>query len=457
MGNTDKKMDHVFREKLDNIKIKAPDDIWTNIENQLILQSKSKRIIPIRYIAAASIAIIAVSATLFSLYKLNNSFIIDENNVSELNQKIENNNVITKETIQPVAATVQSSNRSIASVFNPVNNLKTEIVSDKADSDKDIALSISDNKLIKLKNKAITMLVSKNSLTIKEFDYKQHQKSTQQNSTDLLALNTNSKIRNRDKWSVGIDFAPSYSYRHLSSSGNQESVAYFNTVENPVKTFSGGVNIQYKALKRLTIQTGIYYAKMGQSIGNMTIYDNKSYDNAAPAYKENYLSSITLTNSVGNININSKYVFVDQTNIRVNTSSDSKFFFDPNDPSLNPLESKVQQNFEYIDVPLLFRYKLIDKKIDLNLTAGMSASFLVGNQVYLIINETETNIGETKSIRETNYTGNLGFGIELPLANKLVFRLEPGFKYYINAINTDTEIKSHPYSISIFSGFCLSL
>ena len=457
MQNTNKKMEHVFREKLDNLTVKAPEEIWANIETQLILQSKSKRIIPIRYIAAASIAIIAVSATLFSLYKLNNSFIIDENNVSELNQKIENNNVITKETVQPVTATIQTSTIAIASKDNHVNWTKAEIISNVGDLNREIGLPENENKLIKLKNKAITILVSKNPLTIKEFDYNQNQKSIQQNSTDLIALNTNSKTRNSDKWSVGIDFAPSYSYRHLSSSGNQESVAYYNTVENPVKTFSGGINVQYKALKRLTIQTGLYYAQMGQSIGNMTIYDNKSYDNAAPAYKENYLSSITLTNSVGNININSKYIFVDQTNIRVNTSSESKFFFDPNDPSLNPLESKVQQNFEYIDIPLLFRYKLIDKKIDLNLTAGMSTSFLIGNQVYLIINETETNIGETKSIRETNYTGNLGFGIELPLANKLVFRLEPGFKYYFNAINTDPEIKSHPYSISIFSGFCLSL
>lgn len=457
MGNKNIKTDHIFREKLENYKMKAPDDSWATIESQLVAPSKSRRIIPFRYIAAASIALIAVSATLYTLYKFNNSFISNRTSLSELSPRFEKRTFIIPAISQPFSVSAFLSASAIAYNSNSVNKSESLISNSELIFEMNQIPLREDYNLIKLSEKQIAMVVSNNSLALKESGFEQRINTKEQKTSNLIAVNQSPKVRNSGKWAVGLNFAPSYSYRHLSSSGNQESVAYFNTVENPVKSFAGGLNIQYKALKRLTIQTGIYYAQMGQSIGNMTIYNNKNYDNAAPANKENYLNSITLTNSVGNININSEYVFVDQTNIRVNTSSENKFFFDPSDPSLNQLKSNVQQNFEYIDIPLLFSYKFIDKKIDLNVIAGLGASFLVGNQVYLIINETETNIGETKSIKETNYTGNFGLSIDLPIANKLVFRLEPSFKYYFNAINTDTEIKSHPYSLSIFSGFCLSL
>jgi hypothetical protein len=450
-------MDQVFKNKLDGLNIKAPEDSWAYIESQIPQSDNSKPIYFYRYMAAASIALIAVSAALYSLFELSNSNTLEKTNLSAINPIIERKPLIIPD-IKIYKAQIKDFQKDL---INPSINAESKSESMVAEILPENALigqtENRENNLYKLQNKPVILFTGLKVFNIKEYKTGQIIENTDEATINLLADNHQQKAKQKGQWAIGVELAPSYSYRHLTSSGNQESVAYFNTVENPTKKFTGGFNFQYKIYKRLTIQSGVYYSQMGQSIGNMTIYDNKNYDYAPPATKSNYLSSITLTNSVGNININSKYVFVDQTNLRVNTSSDNKFFFDPNDPSLSIVDSKVQQSFEYIDIPLMVRYKVIDKKIDVNIAAGVSASFLVGNKVTLVMNETETNIGETKSISENNYTGNIGLSLDLPIANRFTFRIEPGFRYFLNAINTDSEIKSHPYSFSVFSGFCLSL
>ncbi|OFX86584.1 MAG: hypothetical protein A2W99_15730 [Bacteroidetes bacterium GWF2_33_16] len=451
-------IDQIFKNNLGNYRVKAPMDVWDNIEDQLNKQSTTKRSALIKYVAAASIALIAVSATVFTFYKIDNSVISTQTKYAIETITEENNSSLLSENNQPANVLNQSISKK-DNLENEIQSSELAKINKPFEPEQEQAQARTEDFTEKLKSRPIIFAGLSRKPVLKDsktpINFQLNEIANLDINTDIQ---TKQEVKTKGRWSIGGDFAPSYSYRYLNSSEkNQENITYFNTVENPVSTFSGGLNIQYRVFNRLTVQTGVYYAQMGQSIGNMIIYDNKSYDMAAPSYKDNFVSSFTLSNSIGNIDISSKYVIIDKTNIRINTDSDSKYFFDPNDPTLNELESSIQQNFEYIDIPLIFRYKIIDKKVDFNIIAGASASLLIGNQVYLVINDTEKNIGKTKGIRETNYTGNFGLGIEFPLIYNLKFRLEPSFKYYLNAINPNTEIESHPYSFSVFSGFCLSL
>jgi hypothetical protein len=456
MRRQNSNMDHFFKEKLDNYQQKAPIDVWGNLETHLNLQSKTRKKAIYQYIAAASIAVIAISATLFTLSNIDNSDIITENisavkpveTESNTTLAIKNGSTYDTEKLDKQETKVIHTNKNS-------NELESIIASSIDDNKTESRSEILQEKLVAAK---LTFFTQISTPELKKINNSNLALINPQDQNKYSELKSETKVRNRGKWSIGMEIAPTYAYRYLSGSdANQESVAYFNKVEDPINTFSGGLNIQYNALKRLTVQTGVYYAQMGQSIGNLIIYDNKSYDLAAPSSKENYVNSFTLANSIGNINVNSKYVFIDKTNIRVNTSSDNEFFFDSSNPDLNQLDSRIQQTFKYIDIPLLFRYKIIDKKADINIIAGAGVSFLIGNEVSLIINDAETIIGKTNGINQTNFTGNIGLGIELPLINKVRFRLEPGFKYYLNALNTSNEFDIHPYSFSVFTGFCLSL
>lgn len=449
-------MDKHFRDKLDNYSPKAPAECWDNIELKLDKTHIPKRKVGIWYMAAASIAIIALSATLFSIFNKNNQLVnqefiaIEEENISSTTYKNSLNNdqsdkiILSEKTNMPSESILESTNHS-------------EIVEQKNRG----SIGVIGNRVVmveKLKPLRPHVNVTPNYPQLKFSNSGYIAQNSTGNIVEGIENKTIKSIKISDRLSVGLDFGPSYSYRYLSSSAkNQESVAYFNSVENPIQTFSGGLNLQYKIFKRLTVQTGVYYSQMGQSIGNLLVYDNKAYDLNAPTSAEKYVNSFTLSNSIGDIHVNSKYIVVDKTNIRVDINSNNNMFYDKNDPSLSQLDSKVQQSFEYIDIPLLFRYKIIDRKADLNLIAGAGISFLIGNSVILLINDAETKIGETNGIKETNFTANLGLGIELPVVNNLKFRLEPSFKYHINPLSIETEFESHPYSFAVVSGFCLSL
>ena len=130
----------------------------------------------------------------------------------------------------------------------------------------------------------------------------------------------------------------------------------------------------------------------------------------------------------------------------------NKGFVNTADPIFQDIDAEVKQSFKYIEVPVVLRYKLIDRLIDFNIVGGVGANFLIGNDVILSHENNKEIIGETKGVNTINYTSSLGFGIEYPLMKRLNFRLEPSIKYYLNALNSNSEVEAHPYSIGIYTG-----
>ena len=45
-------------------------------------------------------------------------------------------------------------------------------------------------------------------------------------------------------------------------------------------------------------------------------------------------------------------------------------------------EGDVLQHFEYLEIPMLLRYRVVDRRVGLNLLGGLSTNFLVGSNVY---------------------------------------------------------------------------
>ncbi|MDK2979483.1 MAG: hypothetical protein PWP52_2197, partial [Bacteroidales bacterium] len=133
-----------------------------------------------------------------------------------------------------------------------------------------------------------------------------------------------------------------------------------------------------------------------------------------------------------------------------------KSSYDLSNPIFNKLNANIRQSFEYIEVPLIIRYKIIDKIIDINLIGGVGANFLVGNNVYLMYENSKDVIGKTNGVNDINYSGSLGFGLEYPILNSVNILIEPSIKYYLNPINANSAVESHPYSIGIYTGVSYS-
>lgn len=463
MGANFEQMDGIFRKQLRNYSQSVPDDIWGNIEQALDKNKKAKRITI--YKIAAAVAAFAIIGSGY-LYLSNNSERLDSNSMiveNNLQQESENETKIFNEEKVNEKSSDNHENKKIEELIEENQKFIAELnLSEiKSYSSNNLIPVVSDiekreENLEKLSQKQI-------SITLKNIDVaivdvrKQRVKSYLNSLPDIYtsyALNDliEAKVPNNNKWILGGEFSPLYSYRYIADAGGDHNKDYYNSTENPIMSYTGGLNLQYKAIKRLTIQAGIYYTTLGQSIDYMSVYANTAYDLVAEEYKDRFINSYSITNSSGDVSFNSPYVIVDEKATRVNNLSNSKGVADVSDPIFSNLDAEIQQSFQYVEVPFLMRYKLIDKNVDFNIVGGFGANFLIGNDVYLKYANNKEVIGETKGVNTINYNSTLGFGIEYPVMDRINIRLEPSIKYYLNEINSSSSVESHPYSIGIYAG-----
>ncbi len=68
-----------------------------------------------------------------------------------------------------------------------------------------------------------------------------------------------------DRWMLGSEVAPLYSYRKIESDYlNSSAVQNFNKSEQGLLALAGGLRVGYSAGRRLSLQSGLYYSRYGQ-------------------------------------------------------------------------------------------------------------------------------------------------------------------------------------------------
>lgn len=251
---------------------------------------------------------------------------------------------------------------------------------------------------------------------------------------------------NVNKWLVGGSVSPVYSYRNTNTSENlySERTDFFegsnipNSSESGILSYSGGVNVGYKISKRLNVYSGVYYAESGQVSND--VYINE--------YQSSATQPLEINTSMGDIRTEySSYNLVNSVSDDMRAPFDMNGTWYDNSTTIN---SKVYQYIEFIEVPLLVKYKIIDRKLGMHILGGMSTSFVVGNESLLEYDNTKYDLGQTDNIQSVNYNSTVGMGLEYALGKNLSMSLEPTFKYALNSINTNYNV--YPYSFAVFTG-----
>jgi hypothetical protein len=462
MGANFEQMDRHFKKQLRDYSQSAPEYIWENIELALNKNQKAKRIIFYKIAATiTAFAIIGSSFLYFSPISNNidqNEMIVENNSLidSAPETEIHNLGVDEKQNLINIEKNKASGTDVKTYVVNAELITKAElpvpediITNHKRDKKTDNLEKLTQRQIIISEEIVALVIIDKREQNVKSYLNTLPDIYFAYTLNDLIET----KETKNNKWVLGGDFSPLYSYRHIAETGGDTySKDFYNSAENPIMSYTGGLNLQYKTPGRFSIQAGVYYTTMGQSMDYMSVYSNTAYNLVDEEYKDRFINSYSIANSVGNISFNSPYVIVDEKSARVINNSDNKATVDLSDPIFNNLDAEIQQNFQYVEVPVLMRYKLIDKNVDINLVGGFGANFLVGNDVILKYGSNKEVIGRTNGVNTINYNGTLGFGIEYPLMDKLNIRLEPSIKYYLNEINSSSSVESHPYSIGIYTG-----
>jgi len=268
---------------------------------------------------------------------------------------------------------------------------------------------------------------------------------TKLNYQDLQYLADNIPVKPVNRWSIAAMASPTY-YSGINSGSDALSNQILSSDE-PVFSYSGGLSFSYKISKRFSIQSGLYYSSLGQKLDGINSYSGfQQYSSSKGGHNFEVLTS------TGTVYTSNPDVFLLSSGTDRVLTAYTKDVFDPNKASLQPVSNSLNQNFSYLEFPVILRYKLIDKTIGINLIGGLSYNLLVHNSVYTTLDGNIYPVGDTKGLNPLSLSSSLGMGMEYNVSSKLSLNLEPTFRYFLNPFSVTTGTFIHPYSFGIFSG-----
>ncbi len=425
-------IDKMFSEKLKDLSVQPRPELWSNINSGLKHGRRKKRTLIL-------FASLAVAGSLALLFVLSNAIVFQDNdgfNKDEMISELKNNELEFQKVFIPVTSErekriVKKRNSIKEPKIREINHKESlannHLIAVNSDEKREIVMhmALSKIQLSVSKNKVLSMNLTDDN----EIENKDISKAFSTNDSLIIArnlkmLNQFDDEGNKKKaWSILGQVSSAYSSYNGKKSGNNS--------ENGLISFGGGVKLNWQAGKRMAIQTGVIYNRFGQELAGRT----QSFENAMFSDELSGKANIGVETSAGEINFKSSPKLNDE-----NQYLSAELGSSPN----------MIQSFEAIEIPLIIKYRLIDKKIGLHLSGGFSTNLMIGNRVY--DKNTNETLGETSGIRSTNFSTSFSFGIEYQLNSKFSLSMEPAFKYYLNSINTNSNFNYKPYSIGLSSG-----
>ena len=264
-------------------------------------------------------------------------------------------------------------------------------------------------------------------------------------------------------WALGGNVAPIYAYRNIQSNQSNLSTAYLNNTEKPIISISGGFNIKL-GRNRWRIESGVYYKQIGQEISNVAMVSLSKAEYYALQWeiKNEKPGTVTGVENSDLISINSSYGSTNKnsspdkslTEVMIaNTNSTMVTSYNNRKNSSGDLSATtIKQTYQYIEIPFILNYQIFKRSSEINLTGGFSANILFRNAVLVKRDNKYINLGITNGLNRFSLAGIIGISYEIPIVPKIYLAIEPRFSYYLNSINSNTTIGTHPYSMGLFSG-----
>jgi hypothetical protein len=459
-------IDELFRGALASQEVSAPQDAWHSIEQALDRKSRMRRI-NLAWAAAASIAMLTAFAGGYFLATkkaVNSNMLVTSQQVGTVN----NNNPVIPSAGQSNSASQQSpvTKQSIArsgltaKTGNPIalnDRLFVKLPETSTEQNspvKETTVSESNNTMLfALRPLDGRLIPAGYAVPYRLSIPDSYAPVSDAGTEEIMVVAENNETRNDrevflHKWSLGGQVAPLYAYRNVQTVNQEQSFTSgavrtpnsvaLNNNESPLLSYAGGLNVQYEASRRLKIMSGLYYARMGQNVsGNVynSTYGAQLSGNESKVY--------SFENSTGSIGVISS---------SMGTNDLAQNITDAMGDVNNIPTVELAQQFDYLELPLILKYRLIDKRFGVNLIGGLATDFLVNNQVIARQDGKNDYVNETAGIRTTNYSSQVGFGFDYAVTELIRVSLEPGFRYYLTSVNTNHNIDVHPYAFGVYTG-----
>lgn len=435
MDKSDGNIDIVFRDGLKNLEVLPPSEVWENVRSDI----SSARPSAFYFRVAAGIAAI-VSLGLLAF------FVGMRTSESALDR------MVAEQTLLPSDMLRFTEQQNDLAVVAEVVESKLSTPTVSASSEISPVESITDGDREPLLLKASPALTSNNtnsraSLNILDGGLNaENQESTIENPEVFLTgveMDSNSDIQ-EGRWMVGARISPTYLSTNLKA--DNKILSDQQGEESALLSYTGGLSVVYSVGNRLSLQTGIYYSSLGRQVSDIRSYSG--YAGYAESKGGKIFGVATTSGTIASTNRD--IYLVDQTGNRI-SSTTSVNNFDPDKAGLNPFGSSLRQNFEYIEVPFMLSYKLIDKKVDFNIMGGMSYSLLLDNEVYAVSDGSVIPIGSMEDLAGILLSSSFGMSMNYSLSDNFSLNLEPSIRYFLNSDGT-LSASNNPFTFGIFSG-----
>ncbi|WP_130733307.1 hypothetical protein [Flavobacterium sp. J27] len=235
----------------------------------------------------------------------------------------------------------------------------------------------------------------------------------------------------RSKWVISSNAAPVY-FNSISN-GSPIDEQFTSNEKSYAKTLSYGLGLQYEITNKVSIRSGINAININYNTNNIYYSSTLGQVNSSGLNiaKNGNAQNLVLRSSPSPQEVSS-------------LSADVENITQSNQASLN-------QEMGYIEVPLELSYKILDKKIGIEFIGGMSTLFLNKNNISLVSNGSEMEIGEANNLNNIHFSSNVGLGFNYNFLKSFQFNVQPVFKYQINTFNSGSG-NFKPYIIGLYSG-----
>lgn len=509
---SDKKhIDRLFQERFKDFEATPRDAVWKNIEEQLNLKKKKRRVFPIWWRYAGVAALLVILLTISSLLFNNNpSENIPTNQVVDTKNDVEtlddsnkdNSNTLIDFNKQEDKIKNENEAVAISNIKNPIKKATQNNIENTSDT---VVASnetlITENSSSKQENDGAqkTLPPSNKSLsgsnlktdnkTVIASNSKEKNNEAIQNKNDNPLINTDKPQKithNISKNNTAIAEVKKDDIL-TDSIAQTEALVNNNTKENEL-TIEDAINKtkdiieEEENLNRWRIAPNaapVYFSSLGNGSSIDPQFNNNSKSgelNMSYGIKASYAinKKLSVRSGINRVNLgyttNNVVVFQSISSSssalqNVNTGDDdantiSVISGENVNPARSPesfttkSNSSLNQSFGYIEVPLEIQYALINKKFGVNVIGGFSSFFLNKNEIFSDVSGSKTLLGEATNINKVSYSANFGLGLNYKVSKKIDLNFEPVFKYQINTFN-NTSGNFKPYFIGVYTGFAI--
>ncbi len=438
-------IDELFNDFLHDYEESVPHFIWNNVKDELNARKKIRILQRLRTIAASVALLVAFGLgyyisnpgaikKIIPLADTGHKLLIEDKTSNQGDSlELEESDAIKKqEKTQNSKKSKLSFNKDLNTNHLPVTNYEK--------------FGIFDSSYLFRKYNYITNLFKKNKTEHKKSLLAESGQKSNQLLTDTLLLrkenlrsegfpSLNENNKKSSAWSFGTKFSPVFSVEESSDAQIEQTQGVKSGIdqgpdlkpdEKAITSFTGGININYQISDRVSFESGIFYLSKKQSANNLIASRNNEFGN-------------------GDFVVHTPGQSIDLPDI-----GDAHIIKQSYSTSYYNLNASFIANAEYIELPLIIRYKLVNQKLGLDVLSGISTNFLVGNNSYILSGDNKlwSNNSELSSVL---YGATVGLGINYKLYQNFSFNLEPTFKY--SFLPENSIFRKYPYSFAVFAGF----